>query len=300
MPLVWLAQVKIMPYSTVAMKYSSKSLQVLLPTLFVLLFAMTACDMRNSPAQNNDTQGQQAESAVWKEIRPGMSYALMHLKIGVSADYKDLVTVIIDPKRYAFSVAQNPDSESAKTIREIHEGTGSLLTFNGGFFTEEFKPTGLLISEGNKLRKPSPADLLNGILAITDEGEAKLFSNKSSLNEKKYTFAIQNGPVLLDENSKIQISKDTGKTASRTAIGLDSQGNVVLIVLKQSLLNTDNQVTLYEFAHLLKESPEFARLDLRSVLNLDGGPSTGMMVMDQYFPEMEKVQNVVIVKNRSA
>jgi len=282
------------------MKYPVKSLQVLLPTLFALMLALSACDTGSAPHQDPDTQLPQAESVTWEEVLPGMNLAQMHLKIGTPASYKDLVTVVIDPKKYVFSVVQNTDHESARTIKEIHEETGSLLTFNGGFFTEEFKPTGLLISEGSKLRKSSPAGLLDGILAITAEGEARLFDNKSSLNEKKYTFAIQNGPVLLDENGAVQISKDSGKTASRTAIGLDGKNNIVLIILKQSLLNTDNQVTLYELAHLLKESPEFATLNLRSVLNLDGGPSTGMMVLDQYFPEMEKVQNVVIVKERNA
>jgi uncharacterized protein YigE (DUF2233 family) len=278
------------------MKHFYRSLLVFLPTICLL----SACDLQDPPAQDVNNPSTQMESAVWKEIRPGMRYAQMHLKVGTAEDFKDLVTVIVDPKKYSFSVAQNPDFASARTIKEIHQDTGSILTFNGGFFTEEFKPTGLLISEGTRLRKTSEADLLDGILAITDEGEARLFGNKSSLNEKKYTFAIQNGPVLLDENGAIKISKDTGKTASRTAIGLDDKGNIVLIILKQSLLNTDNQVSLYEFAHLLKESPDFAKLNLRSVLNLDGGPSTGMMVMDQYYPEMEKVQNVVIVKNRNA
>ena len=261
---------------------------------------LSGCDNKNPAASQNTASVIETGTAAWEEVHPGINYALLHLKPDPQGDFKDFVVVSIDPKLYSFSVIQNSDQATAKTIKEIHEETGSLLTFNGGFFTEEFKPTGLLISEGKKLRKTSPADLLNGILAIDDTGKARLFKNTASLNENKYVFAIQNGPVLLDEKGNIGIREDTGKTASRTAIGLDNKGNIILIILKQSLLNADNQMTLYSFSHLLKESPEFAKLDLRATLNLDGGPSTGMMIDDLYFPEMEKVQNVVIVKNRSA
>lgn len=271
-------------------------------SLVLLLTAglLSGCDNKNPAASQNPPSTVEAGNSQWEEVRPGINYAMIHLKPDPESDFKDFVVVSIDPKLYSFSVIQNSDQATAKTIKEIHEETGSFLTFNGGFFTEEFKPTGLLISEGKKLRKTSPAGLLNGILAIDDTGNARLFKNTASLNENKYVFAIQNGPVLLDEKGNIGISEDTGKTASRTAVGLDDKGNVILIILKQSLLNADNQMTLYRFAHLLKESPEFAKLDLRATLNLDGGPSTGMMIDDLYFPEMEKVQNVVIVKNRNA
>ena len=262
------------------------------------LLCFAGCVTEISIPANGNPENNTRPQTSWQEIHPGMNYGVMHLKTSNSPDFKDLIIVITDPKQYFFSIVQNTDAKSAKTIREIHEETGSLLTFNGGFFTEDFKPTGLLISGGKKLREPSSANLINGILAIDNEGRAELFSNKSAINAEKYGFAIQNGPVLLDKESNIKITEDSGKTASRTAIGLDKEDNIVLIVLKQSLLNVDNQITLYEFAHLLKENPEFAIFGLHSMLNLDGGPSTGMMVMDRYFPEMEKVQNVVIVKKR--
>jgi uncharacterized protein YigE (DUF2233 family) len=283
-----------------------------LKPIFIVILAVTllttaGCGLSDYPSQGQDSYRQTGrtgqtpgffENEDWKEAAPGLAYRYYHIDPGNGDDLKDFFTVRIDPKKYAFEVYQNRDQETAITIGEIHKETGSLLTFNGGFFTEDFKPTGLLISNGEKIRVASTASLLDGIFAIGESGGAKLFGNKDPIDEKKYTFAIQNGPVLLDDGGKIMIDEETGKTASRTAIGLDEKGNIILVILKQSLFDPSNHITLYEFARMLKESPGFREINLHSVLNLDGGASTGLMVDGQYFPELDRVQNVVIVKER--
>ncbi len=272
------------------MRNQIKLLSVYLLTL-LCFFGCTTVD-------NNENRSISPPETSWRELQPGISYGFIQAKASQSGENKDLMVAIVDPKEYIFSVVQNQDSVSAKTIKEIHQQNGSLLTFNGGFFTAEFKPTGLLISRGQQLRKSSPAGLLNGIFTIDYAGKAELFSNDAILNETKYSFGIQNGPVLLDNQGRIKVTQDTGNASSRTAIGLDKNDNIVLVIMQQGLLNPDNNVTLYEFAHLLKEAPEFAKLGLHSMLNLDGGTSTGMMIADEYLPEIEKVQNVVIVNKR--
>jgi uncharacterized protein YigE (DUF2233 family) len=234
----------------------------------------------------------------WKEASPGISYRYFHIATDNENNSKDFFVVRVNPKKYVFEIYQNHDQKSALTIKEIHQSTNSLLTFNGGFFTEEFKPTGLLISNGQIIHTSSTASLLNGIFAISATGTPHLFTNKTTINEHLYPFAIQNGPVLIDGQGKISITKDTGNSASRTAIGIDKNNNVVLIILKQSLLDPTNSITLYNFAHILKEASAFKDLNLRGVLNLDGGASTGLMVEDKYFPELDRVQNAIIVKAR--
>lgn len=242
---------------------------------------------------------EEASKADWKEIQTGLAYTDLHLKTGnKETDFKDLFLVTIDPKRYKLSIYQNLKPKEAKTIEEIHNEQNALVSFNGQFFTEDFKPTGLLISEGEKIRNYSTAELVNGILAIDQKGNLQFFEKPRGLNEKNFTFAIQNGPVLIDKDGNTKIEKDTGKAASRTAIGIDKNNNLVLIIIKQSLLNFDNSISLYEFANLIKTHPELTELGLHSVLNLDGGSSTGLMIGNKYYPEMEKVQNVVLVKKR--
>ncbi len=267
--------------------------------LLIILLSVTACGViscsRSTPAETRETETPIAKWG-WKQIKEGLSYTI------TSAGTKDLLVVKIDPSRYTFSIYENRNQAQAKTIEQIHNSTGSLLTFNGGFFTEDFKPTGLLISEGVELKALSNADLLNGIIAIRKTGEIDFFYRADSgkfpitITPENYRFAIQNGPALIDENGEMLIKEDSEKMSSRTAIGLDRNNNIILITLKQSLLNPDNAISLYKFSEMIRNSGIFNELGVHSVLNLDGGSSTGLMLDDKYFPEMEKVQNVVIVK----
>ena len=117
-----------------------------------------------------------------------------------------------------------------------------------------------------------------------------------SQDEKNFSFAMQNGPILLDEKRNIPVSADLGKPAAITAIGLDKNGHIIVIIMTQSVFNNDNTLSLYDFANVLKDNSLFAELNLHSVLNLDRGPSTGLMFADQYYSEINRVQNVIVVK----
>jgi uncharacterized protein YigE (DUF2233 family) len=261
--------------------------------LLITLFLISSCGFTLEETKNPNSNLSTGE---WLEISDNLSYSILH------TDKKDLLIVKIDPKKYTFSIHENKDQEKARTIEEIHSKTKSLLTFNGGFFTEDFKPTGLLISDRKEFRSLSNAQLLNGIIAIKGSGEIDFFYKQNTgkfpitITPSNYTFAIQNGPALINQEGEVLITEDTEEKSSRTALGVDKDGNIVLIILKQSLLNADNAISLYNFAHLIKNSPELSDMGLHSLLNLDGGSSTGLMIDDKYFPEMEKVQNVVIVK----
>lgn len=273
-------------------------------TPFILLILLTltilaGCGLQRDASPKAIRPGSQQEThQQWKEVQRGLSYTHIQIPTNEEDDYKTLLLVRIDPKKYTFSIYQNENPRNAKTIEEIHHDEGALLTFNGQFFTEEFKPTGLLISEGVEIRNYSLAHLLNGMIAIDRQGNVQFFDHPRGLNEKNFTFAIQNGPVLLGKDGEIKITEDSGDKASRTAMGLDKDGNIVLIVLKQSLLDFDNSVTLSEFADILKNHEKLQDIGLHSVLNFDGGSSSGLIIDNKYYPEMEKVQNVVLVKER--
>jgi uncharacterized protein YigE (DUF2233 family) len=231
-------------------------------------------------------------------IPDNIEYQELHLidEKADAASSKDLMLLQIDPTEYKFSIYQNTAHKDAKNLQEISKKTNATIAVNGGFFTEDFKPTGLLISQNQILHPLSQAELLNGIFAIGNDNTPRLLTQSDPIEPTEYAFAIQCGPVLINQNGEITISKDTGKIASRTAIGIDKDNNIVIILLKQSLLNTDNTISLYEFAHLMKEHSQLKHLQLHSVLNLDGGPSTGIVIGENYYPEMERVQNVIIIK----
>lgn len=210
---------------------------------------------------------------------------------------------IINPEKFQLEIVQNTEYTHTKNLQKIHQDYDSLLTFNGSFFSEKFTPTGLLISTGQELAPLIKADLLDGILTIDQNNQPKLYNYdefKKVRSKLHLQFAIQNGPTLINTQGQIIISNKSIKKANRTAIGLTKDNQLVVIIDRQTILDQDKSPTLYEFADLIKNSPELKNLGIHSVLNLDGGPSTGLVIHDQYIPELDKIQNIIIIKPRSA
>jgi uncharacterized protein YigE (DUF2233 family) len=243
----------------------------------IILGLLTGCDQKSPDSKLKN----------WNEISTGIAY--QEMEIGKNS----LVLAKIDPAIIDLSIYQNTSAPDSLTLKKIHEQMNSLLTFNGSFYTTDFQPTGLLISNRNMLNKANDAELTNGIFFIDVNRKPGLINTEdyqkdSTQIEKTFLFAIQNGPILLNREGQIQISGDDKKKASRTAIGLDQNNQIVVIIIRQTLLNSENALSLFDFAKLLQ------KLNLHSVLNLDGGTSTGMVVGEHYFPEIEKVQNIII------
>ena len=269
--------------------------------LFLTLFSGCAPDNNVKVLYSNESP-EPDKIIRWHESGPGLSYA--NVLAGFDDDVRmEFFVVRVDPREYEFRVVTNESDEKAKSIKQIHTQEGSVLSFNGAFFDTNFKAMGLLQDSKHRVHKMLRSDLMNGIFytkcgTVPENLEAaELMELKDYVDvgpDKHCGFWIQNGPILIDNIGGIRIDTDSGKSAARTALGIDGAGNVVLIVLHQSLLNTDNALSLYQFAHMLKEHEPFAALGLHSVLNLDGGPSTGVAVGGEYIPEIKNVQNVII------
>lgn len=247
-------------------------------TVFILSLFLSGCNFFSIPIE--------------KEKQPEDSIQQWNI---LTEDLKNLIVVQIDPRKYKLQVIENSPTEP-KTIEEIHNQHNAVVSFNGQFFDENFEPLGLLINNGEVISEKTKSDLMEGIIAVDENFNARLFPANADINNIE--FALQNGPILLDETGKNLFTGETGKIASRTALGLDKNNNLILIVLKQSILNYDNVISLHEFGKLLENNLEFKEMGLHSVLNLDGGPSSGLALKDSYFPEMEKVQNIIIVTER--
>lgn len=261
-------------------------------TFWCLMFlVLNGCVPSNPQNQINQSKN---SSINWQEIGPGISYDSVTVTTTNNQE-KNLIIVKISPTKNIFHIYQNTNFDQSKTVETIQKETHALISVNGGFYTEDFKPTGLLLENGKILTPYQSAKLTNGIFAITTENEPLLIKKTKLENPQKYLFAIQNGPILLDEKSQIALTEDNGKPASRTAIGIDKDNNIIIIILKQSLFQNNNQILLTEFARLLKENETLKPLGLHSVLNLDGGPSSGIMIGDKYFAEFQKVQNIIWV-----
>ncbi len=267
----------------------------------LLALLLQACAVQPAPdGTPKNMQEKTAASTVLelKEIIPGLESGQLNVPEQSSKKEFTISIISIDPSRFEFKIIEN--GEKAETIKEIHTRTAATLTLNGSYFDENFKPLGLLISEGKVLHDYSRSELMDGILAVGKANRPALVTGPAP-DPAKYPFAIQSGPILIDSKGQISIAKDSGKVASRTvaAIGREEktgETKIYFIFIKQTIFNSENTITLYRLAHLLKENAELQKLGIEGAINLDGGTSTGFMLMDDYFPEFEKVQHVITVK----
>lgn len=272
------------------MKIMNKFLAIL---MILSGFSFSGCIQKITTPAQTPPQVEQNVS-IWQQVFPGISSRYVSLPLK-NKNY-DFLLVKIDPHVAHFQIYENEHKEAAKTIQQIHREQSSKITFNGAFFGADFRPISFLLSDGKVLHPLSKADLLNGVFFILKDRTAHLEMSESFEPNDAMSFAIQNGPVLLDKDGKNMILSDDEKLASRTTIGLDQEGNVMVMILKTSLLHNDNTLSLHLFADSLQNAAVFKALGLHSVLNLDGGPSTGIMIDTLYYPEMERVENVIIVK----
>ncbi len=220
----------------------------------------------------------------------------------IAINNKQYIVTIIDPKSFQFSIAENSLNKSL-SIKEALKTNNSSLAFNGSFFDTSLNALGLVISGGKTLAEFQSSKLMNGVFIITHDNAPiimsdKIFQEKQKDLSSQIDFAIQSGPVLLD-NNKIEITNANDKSSSRTAIGVTSTNQVVVIMLRANLFNQENRQTLYEFAKTIQTAPAMKKFQIKNLINLDGGKSSGLATPNTYLPEFEKVQNIILVKPNS-
>ncbi|MCC6643138.1 hypothetical protein IT411_00125, partial [Candidatus Peregrinibacteria bacterium] len=146
-----------------------------------------------------------------KEIKTSNTSSPSTLPAGItyetqSLEEKDFQIVSIDPQLFDLEIVENEQSPISDSIKDVHDKNQSAVTFNGSFFTEEFQSTGLLISRGKTLHDYQKGQLINGIFLLNKNHQPKLIPASQDL-PTNLDFAIQNGPILLDDHSDIMVDE---------------------------------------------------------------------------------------------
>ena len=209
------------------------------------------------------------------------------------SDGKELVIhlVKINPdKSQIYIYYGNNEGLTIEDLIEKEEGIEAAI--NCGFFQDPFLPVGLLISGEKKI---TPLDSYwdhTGIFYITkDPYDPYGICTKDIFYDTDVMEAVQSFPILVWNSEPYVQYKDT-KNAARSAIGIDEEGNIVLIA-------TNYGITLYEFSRLL------SRWNYKRALNLDGGSSTQLYFKDRLifygstgiFKD-NRVSNFLVVKKK--
>lgn len=201
----------------------------------------------------------------WQPTQPGLEQRTIHLFNDEGVARERLLLLRLEPEQFIFRVGYRPGAPQALPFWQAE--TGALLVVNGGYFTEEFLATGLIIIEG-QTSGVSYGDFA-GMLAISEAGpEVRWLRERPFDPDEPLLYALQSFPILVRPDGQPGFPEEDGRPARRTAIGEDENGRLLFIFAPWGSLS------LHQFSRYLAESD----LDLRLAFNLDGGPSTGMIL----------------------
>jgi uncharacterized protein YigE (DUF2233 family) len=199
----------------------------------------------------------------WQSLGNGVE--LRRLKVELNGITNRLWLARVDPARVRFRVVY--DRENPRQVAEWLTGAKSLLAVNAGYFTEDYHATGLIISDGTRSGQSYVG--FGGMFAVQgDRVQVRWLVAKPYSPSEPLRQAVQAFPMLVHSGGKEGISEDDGQLARRTVVGQDRKGRIVFVV------SPDAFFTLKNLAAFLAASD----LELDTALNLDGGPSSGLVL----------------------
>lgn len=204
----------------------------------------------------------------------------------VSSDDINVLVYALDPKAFDFSIAAQ--AEPQRVAAWSSQLVGERVVINGFYFLEDQTSAGLLITQGQALHAQEFDLDKSGVIRLAPEFDI-LDTGLEHFSKTGVTEAGQSYPFLLKQGGE-SIQEDSGLLARRTFIGTDEAGQVYVGVVWK------DDVSLFELMQILQE------LDVNwyDVINLDGGPSTGIAVETGSFVEIldsaGPVPNVIVIQ----
>lgn len=207
----------------------------------------------------------------WQALQPGLERRLMRVYDDHNQPVEWMYLLRLDQALFRLDVAY---SETPKSLAEWQSASGAAVILNGGYFRIEegrYLPNGLTISGGKRLG--SSYEGFGGMVAIRAQGtEVRGLAKRPYDPGEALLAALQSFPLLVKAGGKIGFPQEyeDGLQARRTVIAQDLDGKLLFIVTPQGYF------TLHRLSAYLTASD--LRLDV--ALNLDGGPSSGILVKD--------------------
>lgn len=264
--------------------------------LLALLFLLISCERTTIPtALPTTTSGllptptlipitptPQTDSG-WASLRTGLDRRTLNLYTDESSLLDSLYILRVDPAYFRFDVGYSPGEP--KSIRQWQAETDALITLNGGYFTPEYLATGLTIVDG----VASGLSYTYGGMFWTQNGAPTLqpLASQPYNPNQLVEDGLQAFPMLVIDG-EASFLRQSADRARRTVIGIDTSGNIILLVTARSYF------TLPEFSTYLAQSD----LNLIHALNLDGGTSSGILLTDplEEVPALALLPTVILVR----
>jgi uncharacterized protein YigE (DUF2233 family) len=203
----------------------------------------------------------------WQTLRPGLERRVINLSDGQGNLVESIYLLRLEPDRFEFRLGYRPGQP--QSLHDWQAETDALLVVNGGYFTENYMATGLIVMDG--VASGVGYGDFAGMFTITDSGpEIRWLRQRPYSPHESLRYALQSFPLLVRPDGQSAFPDEDGRRSRRTVVGQDGNGRLLFLVTNWG------HFTLHQLSQWLDQSD----LDLHIALNLDGGTSSGLLLAE--------------------
>ena len=223
----------------------------------------------------------------WQTLAPGIDY--LDLNRTRLTPWSHVHVFRIDLNKNTLDVVTAKDvRQNEASLHDLSTHSQALISINGGFFDEQYRPLGLRLGHQHRESQIKPISWW-GIFYVANK-RARVVQYDALPAQNSLEFAVQSGPRLLVNGNILKLKPGH---AERTALGITSDGRVIMVTTEHMPLTTSR------LAQLMKQAP----LHCDNALNLDGGSSTQLIANINEFhlntAHFNKLSDAIIVKSRA-
>jgi uncharacterized protein YigE (DUF2233 family) len=208
----------------------------------------------------------------WVESRLGFRThrAVVRLADGSEGPW---ITVRVPISRMRFDALRTENDRLASGLRAPNR-----IAMVAGYFERDKRPSGVL--EANRVIHGQQHSHAGSGLFVVRDGRARVIAASSAQSEWAGSeLAVQCGPRLVEPGPVVGVYADRGERFARAAACIRDGGATVDFIVTWSSADALRGPGLYAFALALAgPSPAGDATGCETALNLDGGPSAGIMV----------------------
>jgi hypothetical protein len=205
----------------------------------------------------------------WESLRDGLERRRIILRDAAANPVEEITVLRVDPDFFLFDVAYDPQGMELETWQTA---TGAEIIVNGGYFRKErgvFVPDGLIVVLGKGMGE-SYGDFA-GMFVVRDTGpELRWLRDQPYDPWEPLMAGMQSFPMLIQPGglAGFPAASEDNIAARRTVIGQDDRGRILFLIASRGYF------TLRALSVFLESSG----WGLDIAMNLDGGPSSGMLI----------------------
>lgn len=201
-----------------------------------------------------------------------------------------VTALCFNDREHTLRVIDSPSPGNA-TLANTLAHAKALAGVNGGYFHKDYRPVGLMISDGKTVHGFEKAKLLSGLVGVRQDGLVSILrSGEYDPAKSPLLQALQCGPMLIEDDHSVD-GLNAERIARRTVVGKGPRGETALIYI--------SSVTLADAARILSLPSILDTWKPKTAINLDGGSSSALWAGNGIsLTEITRVRNFLAIVPR--